>query len=204
MERAYFNKNGSGGFSLKVDLTKIGKLISVIKYINKDYQHITKIIGYNIFSAAEQRLKKIDGISDIRLKQDKAMLKFTIKFAFENIKVLNKAVDQINKGLDPTNITYFSFSDELFVREDVNGIAKKLLLYKEHDNCLVNSLDLAFFFRDSTYTTIYTFPNKIVDFSNPFSELTEDKKTIGIAHHIFAIGETDDSISNRIHFENNN
>lgn len=204
VERTYFNKDGSGIFSIKVDLTKTGKLISIIKYLNKDYEGITKLIGYNAFYAAKKRFKKIANISDVRLKHDEAMLKFTLRFAFKNIKALNEAISKTNEGLDPTNITYFSFSDELFVREDANGIANKLLFYQKHDNCLVKSLDLASFFKDITYTTIYTFHNKIIDFSNPLSELTKDKKTIRVAHHVFSVDETEDSISNRIHFEKNN
>lgn len=208
IERTSFNRDESGKFSIKVDLTKVGSLISVIKYL-KGYESIAKLIGdnntlrvgYNAFCAAQEKIKNIPGISAVRVKHDEKMLTLILKFEFENIQVLNKAVKKINKGIDHPKLTCFSLSDELFVREDMNGIAKKLIFYQQHDNCPVKSLDLDYFFKDTTYTTIYTFHKKIVGFSNPLSVLTKDKKGIRVTHHVFAADETEESIGNRVRFE---
>ncbi|WP_123662357.1 hypothetical protein [Candidatus Cardinium hertigii] len=201
IERASFNEDKSGIFSIKVDLTQTGRLVSIIKYLNKDYGDIAKFIDHDHLCVIKERFKKIPDINEVRVKYNKEMLTFTIKFKFKNIQALNKAMRKINKGIDPPKITYFSLSDELFVREDINGIAKKLILYQKNDNCLVKSLDLASFFKGTTYTTVYTFHKKIERFSHPLGELTTNKKTIQIKHHIFADNETEESIGNRIHFE---
>ncbi len=199
-ERTYFNKDGSGLFSLKVDLTKSRHLIGLIKCLNKEYEGITKLIGYNAFYATKQQFKKMPGISGIRIKHDEKMLKFTLRFAFKTIQALNNAMRKMNQGIDPIPITYFSLSDTLFVREDMHGIAKRLICYQQHDNCLIKSLNLASFFKEITYTTIYTFPRKIQDASNRFSEITKDGKTIRITHHILSADEAEESIANRVHF----
>lgn len=200
IERAHFNKDGSGQFSIEVDLTKTSNLISVIRYLNKDYKAITKAIGYKAFSNARTQFKKIANISQVDVKYNEKMLNCALVFRFNSIQALNKAIRKINKGLDPPKITYFSLDDELFVREDVNGIAKKLLFYQQYDNCLVKSLDLASFFKETTYTTIYTFHTEIQDYSNPLSELAKDKKTIRVTHHVFAPDQVEHSIGNRLHF----
>lgn len=200
IERVNFNEDGSGEFTIEVDLAKTSYLISVIKYLGKDYKSITKSIGYQAFSKAGTQLKKIADISQVDVRCNEDMLNFELVFTFNSIQALNKAIQKINKGLDPPQITYFSLEDHLFVREDINGIAKKLLFYQACDNCLVKSLDLASFFKETTYTTIYTFCNQIDDYSNPLSELTKDKKSIRIIHYVFAPDQTEHSIANRIHF----
>jgi hypothetical protein len=200
IERTSFNKDGSGLFSLKVDLTKSSRLIRLIKLLNKEYGGITKLIGYNAFYATKRQFKTMPGISGIRIKHDKKMLKFTLRFEFKTIQALNNAMRKMNQGIDTVPITYFSLSDVLFVREDRHGIAKRLIQYQKHDNCLVKSLNLASFFKEITYTTIYTFPRKIQDASNRFSEISKDGQTIRITHHILSAEETEESIANRVHF----
>ncbi|CCM10075.1 Putative uncharacterized protein [Cardinium endosymbiont cEper1 of Encarsia pergandiella] len=203
IERADFNKDGSGQFSIEVDLTKTSHLISVIKYLNKNYKDVTKAIGYKAFSNASAKFEKIAGISQVDIAYNEKMLKFKLVFNFNTLQALNEAIGELNEGLDPPKITYFSLDDLLFTREDLNGIAKKLLFYQQYDNSLVKSLDLASFFKESTYTTIYTFLNTIQDYSNPLSELTKDKKTIRVTHHIFAPDQVEHAIGNRIHFTKN-
>ncbi|CDG49350.1 Hypothetical protein CHV_a0018 [Cardinium endosymbiont cBtQ1 of Bemisia tabaci] len=200
IERGHFNEDGSGQFSIEVDLTKTSHLISVIKYLNKNYKDITKAIGYKAFSNASAKFEKIEGISHVDVTYNEKMLKFKLVFKFNTLQALNKAIGKLNKGLDPPKITYFILDDVLFIREDLNGIAKKLLFYQQYDNSLVKSLDLAFFFKESTYTTIYTFCNTIQDYSNPLSELTKDKKTIRVTHHVFAPDQVEYAIGNRLHF----
>lgn len=202
IERAHFNEDGSGQFSIKVDLTKTSKLISVIKYLNKDYKGITKSIGYKAFSKAKKRLKKIADISEVCVSYNEKMFSFNLKLKFKNIQALNKAMEQINEGLDDPKITYFSLDDGLFVRQDMNGIAKKLLFYQQYDSCLVKSLDLASFFKETTYTTAYTFSHRSIrDFSNKLSRITKNRQKIYITHHVFAPDQVEESIGNCIHFE---
>ena len=199
IERASFNKDGSGKFSIKVDLTKTKKLVSIVQYLNKDYEDFPYRVGYNALCCAQEKLKKVPDIGHVHVKHNQTMLKFTLSFVFKNLPALNNAMHAINEGLDPPSITYFSLNDNLFVREDMNGIAKKLIFYQQHSNCLIKSLNLAAFFKTTTYTTVYNFYNKIESYSNPFSELTADKKTIRIRHHVFAADETEESIGNRVH-----
>ena len=201
IERAHFNEDGSGQFSIEVDLRKTSNLISIIKYLNKDYkQGITKSVGYKAFSNAQACFKHISDISQVYVNYNEKMLRFELTFSFNTIEALNKAIRKINKGLDPSKITYFNLDDALFVRQDVNGIARRILFYQQYDNCLVKSLDLASFFKETTYTTIYTFYREIDHYSNPLSELTEDKKTIRVAHCVFAPDQIEESIGNRVHF----
>ncbi|WP_342265519.1 hypothetical protein [Cardinium endosymbiont of Philonthus spinipes] len=202
IEKAHFNEDGSGQFSIEVDLTKTSKLISVIKYLNKDYKSegITKSIGYKAFSKAQERFEKIADISQVSVSYNEKMLNFQLAFRFNTIQALNKAIRKINKGLDPSKITYFSLDDGLFVRQDVNGVAQKILFYQQYDNCLIKSLDLASFFKETTYTTIYTFDKEIESFSNPLSELTKDKKAVRITHYVFAPDQIEESIGNRVHY----
>ncbi len=212
IERAYFNEDGSGKFSLKVDLNKTSKCIWATKFLKKDSKNkgITKFMGYNegikkfighiVFGKAEAQLKKIADISQVCIRYNKKMLSFKLIFNFNTIQALNKAMRKIHKGIDPPKITYFSINNELFVRQDINGIAQKILFYQKYDNCLIKSLDLASFFKETTYTTIYTFYREVENYSNPLSELTNDRKSMRITHHIFAPDEIEHSIGNRIHF----
>ncbi|MDN5247431.1 MAG: hypothetical protein V3581_02750 [Candidatus Cardinium sp.] len=201
IEKVHFNEDGSGLFSIEVDLTKTRNVLSIIKYLNLNTNcKLIKSIGYKSLHNAEECLKSIADISQVGMHYDEKMLKFELRFSFHTIKALNKAIRKINKGLDPPKITYFSLHDGLFVRQDVNGIAQKVLFYQQYDNCLVKSLDLAFFFKETTYTTIYTFHKSIQDYSNPLSELTKSKKTIRITHYVFAPDQIEESIGNRIHF----
>ncbi|TSJ80647.1 hypothetical protein [Cardinium endosymbiont of Dermatophagoides farinae] len=203
IERAHFKEDQSGQFSIEVNLKKINKLIWFIKYLNKDYKHqgITKSIGYKAFSNAKVCLEQIPDISHVCVNYNEKMLSFELSFAFNTIDALNKAMRKINRGLDPAQITYFSLDDGLFVRQDVNGIAKKVLFYQRYDNCLIKSLDLASFFKDTTYTTIHTFDKEIERRpSNPQSELTKDKKTVRIIHSVFAPDQVEESIYNCVHF----
>lgn len=199
IEKARFNQNGSGLFSLKVDLNKNSHLIAIIKCLNREYKGITKAIGSKAFGNAKEDFARIPDISEVRVDYNEKMLTIELMFKFRTIQALNKALCAINKGLDPPKITYFSLDDALFVREDMNGIAKKLLFYQSYDNCFIKSLDLVSFFKETTYTTIYTFYNRVQDYSNPLSELTKDKKTIRVTHHVFAPEQVEDSIGNRIH-----
>lgn len=199
-ERVTFNKDGSGSFSFKIDLKKSRKLIAFIQYISQEYRDMIQCI--DPLQAVEIQCKNIPDIIDVYSKNEKQKHRFTLKFRFKTVEALNKAMLCINQGIDPVPITYFTFSDELFVREDINGIVRKLIYYQQHGRCLIKSLDLAFFFKGTTYTTIYTFPNRIKDFTNPLSLLAKDEKTIYITHYILAADETIESIGNRLHFYN--
>ncbi|WP_243018073.1 hypothetical protein [Candidatus Cardinium hertigii] len=202
IEKAHFNKDGSGEFSIQVDLKKTRNLIAFIKYLHKlrkDYKDITQAIACHAFNKASERLEQLSDISQVCVKHNKKMLKVELSFSFNHIEALNEAMSKIiHKGLDPPKITYFSLDDKLFVREDINGITKKLLYYQDNDNSLIKSLKLLSFFKETSYKTIYTFHKKIKNCSNPLSKFTEN--TIRITHHVFAPDEIEHSIGNRVFF----
>ena len=200
IEKVYFSNNGSGKCSFTVDLSKISAIISLLQYIKQDYRKTTKIIGYDAFVAAKQLLRRMRGIHGVRIKYDDNMLKFTIIFHFQSIQVLNEVMKKIHNNMDSTTITYFRLTNNVFVREDMNSIARKLIQYKENDDSLVKSLDLDFFFRDITYTVAYSFDKNIKEFTNPLSVISRNKKTVRITHHVLNKDETRHSISNRIYF----
>ena len=201
-EKVYFYKEGSGLFSFKVDLSKSKFFIGLMKYLKHDYNTLDKFIGYNIFKTTKKNLKSVPGIKNVSIINDAKLLSFIIQFEFDSINALNKAMDQINQNIHPDiKLNYFRFEDEIFVREDINGIVKKLIHYQAYDPSLIKSIELSSFFKGMTYTTVYTFPRKIKQASNPCSEISKDKKSIRVMHHILSPDQVKDSISNRIHFQ---
>ena len=201
-EEVTFQEQGNGFFSLSVDLSQSKFFITLMRCLKRNCQVLNDLLLWNVFKTTQAHLSTMHGISNIELVNNKKKPSMTIRFEFGDVGALNHAMDYICQDIhNHIKIHYFRFDRDIFVREDIHGIVNKLIFYQKYDPERIKSIELSSFFRGSTYTTIYSFPKKIKQTSNPFSELSEDGKSVRVVYRILAPSQVSDSISNRIHFQ---
>ena len=143
MEEVNFNKNNSGTFKFYFQFKNASILQQ--KANNEMANTINEIRNVN----------NIYGIRNFEYIVNNEQYQFGLQFNFDNINVLNQALQIIFKT-DST--TYFAEQDGQIIRYEHNNIMQNI------DENLGESkayLDINQLFNDATYTTKYTFESKI-------------------------------------------
>ena len=199
-EKAYFHNDGSGQFTISVNLAKVERFIKMASYYHRDPSRCTRAAVHQAFRQTAKRLKRVPGINKVTTARDSKALRFKLRFEFKNIQALNRAMRKICAHVDKKGMTYFRMSDRSFVRVDTQSIAKRLATHQTYDDSHVTSFDLDTFFKNSTYQFVYSFDKNIKKHSHKLARITQDRRTIILKQCIFAAREKNLSFSNKIVF----
>lgn len=201
IEHAYFRRDGSGKFSLIIDLKKCRMFIYLADYISQRHTGIVQAILQRAFKRTKQHLQKVNGVSLVTAAHDPTMLYFKLSFHFESIKALNAAMQAIHTGVDQPGMQYFHLDQHTFARNDPQGPLKLIEYYQKHDNSYVTSFDLRLFFRNMTYVTSYLFEGREVESaSHPRAKFSKSRRRVVVNHCCFCPEGKKLSVNNEIVF----
>lgn len=200
IEHAHFRPNGSGKFSLIIDLKKCRTFISLAKYISRRHAGLTQAILRRAFRRTKLTLKQVVGVSQVNAAHDPELLYFKISFHFQNIQALNRAMQAMHAYVDQPGVRYFHLDGHSFARVDPQGTLKLIERYHQQDNSCVASFDLRTFFRSATYTTSYLFDRRVKSVSHPQAKLSRSRKRVVVEHCLFCPRGRKLSVRNKVMF----
>ena len=200
IERAYVHKDGSGKFEMALDLRGIRTYINIARGLSESITTPSTTTIKSTFVNFRKKLARLNGVDSATIDHDQKMLYFKLSFNFNSMNALNNAMRKIYEGINPPNFVYFKMDEQSFERIDSGSVFGVLENYKKEDDSFIASFDLNLFFKDMTYTTIYSFDLPIRKATNPLTRLTEDRKTLGIQHYILKEEERTFSINNKLFF----
>ncbi|MCG8340221.1 MAG: hypothetical protein MI674_02995 [Cytophagales bacterium] len=200
MEYAHIHEDGSGKLELALDLNGIRTFINIAGEFSEGVTTFPTTTIKDTFVNFREKVAKLKGVDSITMAHDQKMLYFKLSFNFNSISTLNNAMNKIYEGINPPNFVYFKMDEQTFERIDSRSVLGVLEHYKKEDDSFVAGFDLNLFFKNMTYTTIYSFDIPIKKATNPLTELSEDQKTSFVQHRILEEEERDVSINNKLFF----
>ena len=200
-------KDGTGTYQMIVDMSQSRAMLSMLESLGEsDSVETEKKSPFEeideSFLETKASLEEIEGIINVEAINDEENLKFGVQFEFLNSYALNKALNRINADKEATEMVkekvYFSFSKKTFERYNTENFAEDIMkgagMGEEGD-----SLNIAMFFKDLSYSTEYTMPKKIKSMTNPDAVLSDDKRTVSVTYFPFR-GEGEINFSNKIKY----
>ena len=201
-------KDGTGTYQFVVDMSQSRAMLAMLE--NLGDQDSTSVETEEAkesspfddmdesFQATKERLEAIEGIINVQSIKDEDALQFGVQFEFLTVYALNKALNRLDedKGALEKEEVFFAFSKKTFERFNTKNFTEDLM---KNAGMGEDSLNVAMFFKDLSYTTSYTMPKKVKSMTNPDATLSDDKRTVDVTYYPFR-GEDEPNFSNKIKF----
>ncbi len=204
-ENLFLKKDGSGNFSLLVNLEQTKSLLGMFtEFTTTTENKSTEAQKNNVsssfskfnesFDKTKQKLKTVEGLSNIKLIEDTLHYNFGISFDFKDVNALNAGLNYLFKDDNDTthqNITFFEYKDNQLTRlEDLDtksmlGNSKSIDGLKKPENAH-QQFDPEKFFSTVSYTATYEFENKVSSIKNENSLLSPNHQKVTLKIFPFA------------------
>jgi len=117
-EKYRFNKDGSGTMEFTLDMSGLLEMVSTLTDSggNIQLQDMDEVLR-----EAFPKLTEIQGIKNIQMAGEPSKYIFGIKYDFDNIEALNKALAVILDSQDQGSLNYISFNRKTFTRSNLTG-----------------------------------------------------------------------------------
>ena len=187
-EKIELNKNGSGTYSLIIDLSEMK---SMIEAMNPDGD-VTEGSPFNEmeedFVVTRDLLSEIDGISNVNFYAENEGFKVVTSFDFKEMEALNQAIQVVYDPEAETDAskTFYSFKRKKFSCMGESGYLEDLRNEMNSQEMDVESFDFASIFGDVTYTSEVKFNGRKVRkvlSGNP--HVAEDDQSLENVYYIF-------------------
>jgi hypothetical protein len=182
------NKDGSGTFSMVIDMTEVKALLesfgedesdessSPLGEMEKDYE-ITK-----------GKLEVIDGISNITFLTENDGYMITTSFDFTNIDALNRGINVVyeedNEVGEQTE--YYKYKKKNFERTSSHKLLEELKGEMGSEEFAGDDMDLGEIFTDVAFINEVTFTDRTIKkTSNEAIEISDDGSTLTLKRFIF-------------------
>jgi hypothetical protein len=181
-EEIFLEKNGSGKYSMTLDLEKAVEMMDMLKSFAPDSLAGEAKEG-NIMDSVTNNFNVFDSIPGItNVKKEQKGNVFTVSFDFKDIATLNEAMRKRNKKTE-TQKDLYSFAPGSFSFKDttafgMNDAMKELDGAGGSDSTAAAMEMFKSMMGDMNYTTIYHLPGKVSSFSNKEAKLDADGKTL--------------------------
>jgi len=199
-EVVHVHDNGSGQFSIAVDLIKAEQLIKVVSLLAQTTPDISKECVQSVLSKLADSLKHVSGIRKVAATHNDEMLHFKLSFHFSSIKALNRAMRKLYTHVDHPGCTYFKMNHCSFERVDTKNMAELLSHYYAQADSQIIKLIPKTLLNAVTYNVSYRFDRKIEGTTQPLANITEDGCTLLLQQSLFDACEKELSLSQRIMF----
>ena len=199
VEEVSFNKDGSGHIMLTVNLSKSRTKINSIMLMDSvnNYKVPSKTTINNKIAEAIQKIKQIEGVSNVKNTSNYNEYIFTVSCDFTNVEALNTVISNFSSKKDAVLIKqqqHFSFnkSENLFTRNYHYNLSKEFSKTKMEDRKV---------FETASLTTIYRFETPIISSKNPIAKISGSKKAIMLRVNALDIIKNKNSIKNQIQIQ---
>lgn len=193
IEKVFFAKNGSGTYTLTVDMSKVANMMAML---GEDNEELNSSMGEltSGFDKAKAKIEAIDGIYNVRNDINKENLIITISFDFENAEALNRGISQYTHGDKPGPVEQYVFytqKKKTITRSSVDLISEALGSALEEQGGA--DMDLSAILSDMYLENVIEFERNIKSYSN-LEYSKEDPKTITWRKYLFNKNDEDKSI----------
>lgn len=186
-------KDGSGHFREKVDMSGAASMINMLKASSDSSGENGEAAQNNDLSQAFmekwEKLKGMPGIENVRIVRDTSNYQYSVEFDFDNGTALNDAVKKM-QGKEESEESVFKISKSSLTRSDTD-MSGALDQGEDEETAEMAKAMLS----EMKYTISVTLPGKVKSVSNKnaeivgtnivklvssFGELTEKKKSLGM------------------------
>ncbi len=196
IEEVSFNKDGSGHVTLTVNLSKSRTKLNSIMLLDSinNYKVPSKIEIKNKIAQVIQKVKQIEGISNVKNSSDFNDYIFTVSCNFTNVEALNMVISNFSSKKEASIIKqqqHFSFdtSQNTFTRNYHYDLSQEFKKTNMEDRKV---------FETATMTTIYRFESPIISSKNPTAKISGSKKAIMLRVNAQDIIKNKNTIKNQI------
>ena len=196
IEEVSFNKDGSGHVTLTMNLSKSKTKLNSIMLLDSvnNYKVPSKTEIRKQISEAVDRVRKIEGISNLENTINFDEFIFTISCDFVDTDALNTVISNFSSQKDAALIKqqkHFDFNktQNTFTRNYHYNIAAAFKKTKMEDRKV---------FETATMTTIYRFETPIISSKNTTAKIASSKKAIMLRVNAQDIIQNKNSIKNQI------
>ncbi len=196
IEEVSFNKDGSGHVTLTVNLSKSRTKLNSIMLLDSinNYKVPSKIEIKNKIAQVIQKIKQIEGISNVKNSSDFNDYIFTVSCNFTNVEALNTVISNFSSKKEASIIKqqqHFSFdtSQNTFTRNYHYDLSQEFKKTNMEDRKV---------FETATMTTIYRFESPIISSKNPTAKISGSKKAIMLRVNAQDIIKNKNTIKNQI------
>ncbi len=200
IEEVNFNKDGSGHVTLTMNLSKSKTKLNSMMLLDSvnNYKVPSKQDIRSHITQAIEKIKKIQGISNVKNSIDFNEYIFTVSCDFADVDALNIVISNFSTKKDAAMIKkqkHFSFdkNQNTFTRSYHYDISKEFKKTNMEDRKV---------FETATMTTIYRFATPIISSKNPTAKIAGSKKAIMLRVNAQDIIRNKNSIKNQIKLQN--
>jgi hypothetical protein len=203
-EELDINKDGSGKYSLLIDMSESKRLIDMAMALNQDQKNGSPLSEMDSsFNKGIARFESMEGISNPVAINDQERFIFGMQFNFANMAALNNALN------DAYNERY----PEMKKMPEVFKFAKKTIertnFYQLRDlnemnpmsEDTENAADARMLMGSATYSCIIRTPGKVKSYSNSAAILSETAREVTFKVPLLDVVESKVDISNVIKFK---
>lgn len=194
-ENLFLKKDGSGNFSFLVNLEQAKSMLSMFGEFatsensnsSKQKNNSTSFSKFNeSFEKSKQKLKNIEGLSNVKIIEDTIHFNFGISFDFKDVNALNSGLNQLFKDDNDTthqNIQFFEYKGNQLTRlealdtKSMLGNSKSIDGLRKPENAH-QQFDPEKFFNTVSYTATYEFENKISSVKNGNASLSPNLQKV--------------------------
>ena len=129
IEKVFFNKNGSGTYSMTLDMSEVVQMIAA--FGGGQPPELTEgMDSLNaVFDIRASKIRQVNGISNVRQEIDKENLVFSLLLDFDNIDALNRGMSEFYKDESTSQTKQYVFFKETkgnLERTEVNRVLDAL------------------------------------------------------------------------------
>lgn len=166
IEKVFFKKDGSGTYSMTLDMSQVSSMLSMLGEDQKPAEMDEAFKGMDEgFEKSRAKLEAIKGISNIQQEMDKKTLVYTVSFDFKDVNALNNGLNEYFADEENRkDYTLFTQDKKRFSRTSEDRFAKALNegLGAGEDP----DFDPAIFMADAYFESVLVFERDIRSISN--------------------------------------
>jgi hypothetical protein len=199
-ENFTFKKDGSGHYSMKMDMSQMKDMMEMMKTMNAEggensgesANELSKI--GDSFGELLAKIKSEPGISNAMVISDTTQFHFGYEFDFKNINSLNAALVKLSEDMgegmkNPVPKDMFDFSKGKLKRkagENMFDLMKKTMGGEADSPDMQQAKE---FMQDATISTTYHFPDqKIKKQTSKFGQISADEHSVTVEAKPFSDG----------------
>ena len=128
------------------------------------------------------------------------MLQAKLRFKFNHIEALNKAIGKLYAYIDHPGATYFKMDRHTFARQDTSNLKQLMAHYHKVLDAQNESVIFNTMINATTYNIAYSFDKKIKKATNKLADISENRLTAFLKQPLGDVHEGGASLSNTITF----
>lgn len=192
-EEISLKNNGSGTYTMLIDLSKSKNLVDIFMKMNENEEKIGAEEIDSTFVKGAEDLNKMEGISNAQGINDKINYIFGMKFDFKDVDALNDALNEMNRRKYPELESFPAiYKIEKKNLERINFFHLRGLtdFSEQSGGDQQKEEQMKNFLKTATFTSVIRLPEgKIRKSSNEKFVLSADKKEIKLQANLLEVSE---------------